>query len=275
MDKIINIDQLNSLILEIRNLREGFVTNFYLDEVKHGAWINTGLFLYHKWEDTIFLFFEHAIFEKNDNFVNLFYISTSEEKVIQHLIECKMLFKSIPYMLDIVGRDTMCLSFVEKLKGIGAQHQTTLRRMIRIGKPVEQRVYSGENVKYVNNDDINTVDNLLRMNFDEQLEQLPLRSELKKMIKDKHILKYTFNNEVVGLLLFDLNTTTLYLKYWLTLTKYRNQRVGSELFQYFFKCGKETKRQILWVQESNDNAIMRYEHFGFKKENMYDYILKY
>ena len=79
---------------------------------------------------------------------------------------------------------------------------------------------------------------------------------------------------VAGMLLFDLNAM-LYLRYWLVLPEYRNQGVGSELFRQFLWEGRETKQQILWVNQANENAIVRYEHYGFKKENMYDNIIRY
>lgn len=42
MDKIVSIEQLQELIINIRNLRKGFLTNFYLDKFKHSIWIEKG-----------------------------------------------------------------------------------------------------------------------------------------------------------------------------------------------------------------------------------------
>ena len=106
------------------------------------------------------------------------------------------------------------------------------------------------------------------------MEQLPLVEELEKMIEQKHVLLSMREGHVAGMLLFDLNAM-LYLRYWLVLPEYRNQGVGSELFRQFLWEGRETKQQILWVNQANENAIVRYEHYGFKKENMYDYIIRY
>lgn len=199
MDKVESIEQLKELIAYVRSLRQGFVTNFYLDEEKHAAWIRTGEFQYDKWEDTVFLLFDHYAPDNAKYFKNMFYISTSEDAMLARLKEYPEKYIYDLYVLDIVGRDSMCLPLVEKLKAMRGYNDATLVRMTRI---------NGEGLRLV-------------------------------------------------------------------LPEYRNQGVGSELFRQFLWEGRETKQQILWVNQANENAIVRYEHYGFKKENMYDYIIRY
>ena len=165
----------------------------------------------------------------------------------------------------------MCLPLVEKLKAMRGYNDATLVRMTRING--EGLIVNGECV-YATRDDVSLINELLHTHFDEQMEQLPLVEELEKMVEQKHVLLSMREGHVAGMLLFDLNAT-LYLRYWLVLPEYRNQGVGSELFRQFLWEGRETKLQILWVNQANENAIVRYEHYGFKKENMYDYIIRY
>lgn len=272
MDRITDIAQLNGFLVYVRNLRKGFVTNFYLDEAKHSNWIDANLLTYQMWEDTVFILCKNAICSE-ESIINLYYISTSEANVIQHLQECKMLYNNESYIIDVVGRDNKCLSFVENIKNIGAIHLTTLQRMTRVGTP--ETFETIDRVVYANIDDIKIIEDLLCQYFDVQIEQIPLKSELANMITQSHVLKYICDDEIAGLLLFDLNATTLHLRYWLTLPKFRNKGVGSDLCKQFFNEGNTTKRQILWVKQENANAIVRYKHLGFIEENMFDYILKY
>lgn len=275
MEKVESIEQLKELIAYVRNLRQGFVTNFYLDEEKHAAWIRTGEFQYDKWEDTVFLLFDHYSQDNEKYFTNMFYISTSEDAMLARLKEYPKKYIYDLYVLDIVGRDSMCLPLVEKFKTMRGYNDATLVRMTRInGERVNGEWTNGECV-YAKREDVGMADELLHTHFDEQMEQLPLVEELEKMIEQKHVLLSMREGKVAGMLLFDLNATTLYLRYWLVLPEYRNQGVGSELLRQFLWEGRETKRQILWVNEANENAIVRYEHYGFKKENMYDYIIRY
>ena len=274
MDKVESIEQLKELIAYVRNMRQGFVTNFYLDEEKHAAWIRTGEFQYDKWEDTVFLLFDHYAPDNEKYFTNMFYISTSEDAMLARLKDYPEKYIYDLYVLDIVGRDTMCLPLVEKLKAMRGYNDATLVRMTRI-QSEELRVKSEESIVYAKRGDVSLIDELLHTHFDEQLKQLPLIDELEKMIEQKHILLSMREGKVAGILLFDLNATTLYLRYWLVLPEYRNKGVGSELLRQFLWEGRETKRQILWVNQANENAIVRYEHYGFQKENMYDYIIRY
>ena len=271
MDKIKDIAQLKELILYIRNLRQGFVTNFYLDEEKHAAWIRTGEFQYDKWEDTVFLLYDHYSPDNEKYFTNMFYISISDDAMLARLKEYPEKYIYDLYVLDIVGRDSMCLPLVEKFKTMRGYNDATLVRMTRVGTISDQ--YFG--CQYAEGKDVEMVDEMLHTHFDEQMEQLPLVEELEKMIEQKHILLCMQEGKVAGMLLFDLNASTLYLRYWLVLPEYRNKGVGSELLRQFLWEGRETKRQILWVNQANENAIVRYEHYGFKKENMYDYIIRY
>ena len=274
MDKVESIELLKELIAYVRSLRQGFVTNFYLDEEKHAAWIRTGEFQYDKWEDTVFLLFDHYAPDNAKYFTNMFYISTSEDAMLARLKEYPEKYIYDLYVLDIVGRDTMCLPLVEKLKAMRGYNDATLVRMTRL-QSEELKVKSEESIVYAKREDVGMIDELLHTHFDEQKEQLPLVEEVEKMAEQKHVSLSMREGKVAGMLLFDLNATTLYLRYWLVLPEYRNQGVGSELFKQFLWEGRETKQQILWVNQANENAIARYEHYGFKKENMYDYIIRY
>ncbi len=276
MNKIENISQIQDLILYIRNQHQGFITNFYLDEVKHAAWIRSGEFQYDKWDDTVFLLFDHYYPDNIEKyFTNMFYISTSEEAMLKRLKEYPEKYIYDLYILDIVGRETMCLPLVEKLKLMRGHNDATLVRMMRVGEPEASMVQQSTHIEYAEENDAEMIDALLHLHFNEQLEQLPLQEELLQMIAQKHILICKREGNLAGLLLFDINATTLYLRYWLVLPEYRNQGVGGELLRHFLWEGRETKRQILWVMQHNENAIVRYEHYGFKKENMYDFIIRY
>lgn len=282
MEKVESIEQLKELIAYVRNMRQGFVTNFYLDEEKHAAWIRTGEFRYDKWEDTVFLLFDHYAPDNTQYFTNMFYISTSEDAMLARLKEYPEKYIYDLYVIDVISRKPSVISdqcsvceepLVEKLNAMRGYNDATLVRMTRVGAVSDQ--LSAISCQYAEGKDVGMVDELLHTHFDEQMEQLPLVEELEKMVERKHVLLSMREGKVAGMLLFDLNASTLYLRYWLVLPEYRNKGVGSELLRQFLWEGRETKRQILWVNEANENAIVRYEHYGFKKENMYDYIIRY
>ena len=128
-------------------------------------------------------------------------------------------------------------------------------------------------VRYASEKDVPVISQYLHEYFDERTEQIPYDEELVDYIKQGHILVCEENGVMAGFLIFELNATTLYLRYWFTHPEFRDKKVGSRLLRRFFEEGKETKRQLFWVIRSNENAIKRYKHYGFKEENMYDYVM--
>ena len=40
----------------------------------------------------------------------------------------------------------------------------------------------------------------------------------------------------------------------------------------YFNLSSNARRFIFWVISTNENAIKRYEHYGYSKENLYDYV---
>lgn len=273
MQKVDNIEQLKSFVDQIRDLHQGFVTNFYLDEEKHRAWLQTGEFFCDQFSDTVFLLFNHEYSGSEEKFTNLFYISTSFDNVITHLRTYNHPFINHQYVLDIVGRTSMCQSMMQKLNIIGVTHANTLMRMNRVGNMPMCEMDSS--VSYANDCDIPWIEQWLHSYFDAKLEQIPLVEELQDYINRHWILQCKIDGDVAGFLIFEKNASTLHLRYWFTHPKYRGQKVGSKLLHRFFFEGKDTKRQILWVLCDNENAIKRYEHYGFISEDMFDYIYFY
>ena len=83
---------------------------------------------------------------------------------------------------------------------------------------------------------------------------------------------YEVENKILGFIIYDLKASTLFLRYWFVKPNYRDLRIGSKLFNEFLLRGKDTHRQMFWVIRSNENAINRYLHYGFKEEIMYNFV---
>lgn len=54
MDKIDSLDKINALVSDIRSLRKGYLTNFFLDRKKHSLWIEKGELFYVSFPDCYF-----------------------------------------------------------------------------------------------------------------------------------------------------------------------------------------------------------------------------
>ena len=130
-----------------------------------------------------------------------------------------------------------------------------------------------EGVCPASENDLEEISDCLHEYFDERLEQIPYDEELLEYIKNGYVLVVKNADKLSGFLIFEKNASTLYLRYWFTRPEYREHGIGAKLLRQFFHEGLSTKRQILWVIEENENAIKRYVHYGFRNEDMHDYIM--
>lgn len=267
MELVTSLEQLQRQPAEIRALRKGFITNFYLEPDKHSVWIGKGDCFTKQIGNSLF------IVRKDKGFWNVYYCSTTLEQLKQDLVAFINDADKIPLMFDIIGREVQCKPLVEMFQELGCKEATSLVRMTRMTESME---YEEDNtVRKATVVDIPEISRLLREYFDERTEQIPYDDELNEYVKLGHVLVCEENGKNMGFLIYELNATTLYLRYWFTHPEFRDKKVGSRLLRRFFEEGKDTKRQLFWVIRSNENAIKRYKHYGFNEENMYDFVMQY
>lgn len=273
MKVIETIEELQMAIAKIRNLHKGFVTNFYLDEDKHNAWIRSGNFNIAEYDETIFFLYDHETPADKDYFTNLFFVSTSLERMAADMNAMNDVYDYDAYYVDFIGRKVQC-NIAEAImanfhRGVGR----SLVRMSHVGEMAIGEQY--ESVRYAEWKDLTIITKWLHEFFNPHYEQLPLKEELEMYIQRQNILVCEEDGKVAGFLIYQKAGATLYLRYWFVYPDYREKKVGSRLLKQFFYIGKDTKRQILWVITDNENAIKRYEHYGFVNEDMYDYIFEW
>lgn len=263
MDKIVSYDQVQDMTKQIRSLRSGFVTNFYWDENKHPYWISEGALIYDAKQESILLI------HRAEEFSNLYYISTDLDKALQHLSELNI---DTDIVADVVtkGDNKDSVALFEKC---GFKEYKHLFRMTHAGLMPVDDWNVNQVVKSAHIDDLDAISKALSLGFDPLAEQLPSRRELYDYISKDKILIIEDKENICGFIVYEVVGVTWYLRYWYVSPDYRNLGVGAKLLKASLIKGKETKRQILWVMSHNENAIKRYEHYGFRRELMNDYVL--
>lgn len=265
MEKINSIEQLQQQLGEVRKQR--FITNFFLDPIKHFVWIIKGDCYTEMVGDTLF------VIRTDNGFWNVFYSSSNSETLSSDIKTLTAKYPEQTMMFDIVGREVQCKPLVDVFKELGFKEATSLVRMNRIAEPFEY--VSDDSIRKATETDIPHISNLLHEYFNPQNEQIPYDDELIDYAIQGHVLVCEENGRIAGFLIYELNASTLYLRYWFTHPDSRDKKVGSRLLRRFFEEGKDTKRQIFWVIRTNENAIKRYKHYGFNEENMFDYVMQY
>lgn len=266
MVRLSSIEQLKELIAGVRNLRKGYLTNFYLDAFKHQVWMESGDFKYEAVNETLFLSRESG------DFCNLFYCSTTLEELGASLKVFGEKHPELMKMVDVVGSDAMCKPVLDMLKADGYTQYRQLVRMSRITPETTAEVCN-EHVSYATVEDAAEIRNILNAHFDAKCEQIPYQEELNEYAKNNRILVYKEEGQILGFVIFESNRSTHYLRYWFVHPGHRDKKIGSILLNTFFYEGRNTRRQLFWVITDNDNAIKRYRHYGFTEEDLYDYVM--
>lgn len=266
MDAIQNIEQIQGFIAEVRNLRKGYLTNFYLDDFKHQVWINSGDFKYEQIGETLFLV------RTSDDFCNLFYCSTTIEELASAFEQLEQKYPELVKMVDVVGSDAQCEPIKQLLEGSGYHLYRQLVRMSKMTTTENAEVVN-PNVSYATVEDATAVRALLFQYFDARCEQIPYQEELEEYSKNKRILVYMEEGQILGFVIFESNRSTHYLRYWFVHPEHRDKKIGSILLNTFFYEGRNTRRQLFWVITDNENAIKRYRHYGFAEEDLFDIVM--
>src|ERR1035437_10239609 len=98
MNSVTSIDTILNIIMRVKNLKKGYVTNLFLDVPKSELWIKLNLVLCEIVGETAF------ICRKNQGFYNLFYITTNLQVLRRDIdIFYKQHLKEI-FVVDVIGR---------------------------------------------------------------------------------------------------------------------------------------------------------------------------
>lgn len=265
MDKVVSKEQVQGFIGEIRDLRQGFVTNFFWNDQKHPYWVREGNLFFEKTNNCI------IFLHQNEKFDNLFYIATDIPSVAEAISKLSLGKDSV---IDLVCKDG---GEREKmtLTAIGFEPYKNLFRMSHLGllaKAAEWAV--SPDVTLGQQEDALLVYDTLQKGFDPLCEQLPSMQEVKDYILRKQLLVVKEAGLLCGFLVSEIaGKTSWYLRYWYTSPSYRDKGIGSKLLKAALSNSKDSKRQQLWVISDNENAIRRYEYYGFKREAISDYVM--
>lgn len=262
MFEIKSINEVRLYINQIRSLKKGFITNFFPDPKKIEIWItHHSLFVTESNEVIIFI-------KNDDGFKYLFYCATNKDVLNEVL-------SSLPseeiYVFNQIVDARTDATLINSFENIGFSIRKSLVRMSKIYE--KNGISKIDDTFAASFNDLSLIDEMLHTNFDKYSEQLPSKEELVEFLQLDHIIILKKDEEIAGFILYDQSPSTLYLRYWLVNSKFRDQGIGSCLFNEFQKRGSSCRRHMLWVVEDNENAIKRYEHYGFSRENMNDYVL--
>ncbi len=266
-NRVNSIDDLMLSFKRIRDMGEGFITNFFLNPFVASIWIKHHLITKVSMNKTDF-------FQRSDhNFKHIYYCSASKNALSSDLYDFMKKNKDDLFVIDIIGSTVSTNEVADLFLSNGFNSYTSLVRMTR--KPPESSITADidNGIMEARESDIVHVNKLLTSYFDLYSEQLPHIDELEAWRAKGNILVYKSQNISKGFIIFEDFGYSSYLRYWFVNPHYRNQKVGSKLMSSFFFRTQKSTRQLFWVNRENHNAIKRYLHYGFLPEDLVDLIL--
>jgi ribosomal protein S18 acetylase RimI-like enzyme len=263
MKQVESAGEIYQLFGLIKDQQLGFLTNFFPDVSKLESWIKTNLLLYDRIGNCFFLK------KINQGFSNIFFIAPDTNALqsdMQSLVKSSSNEILVAEVIAKGGDQEMKDIF----RSIGFQLYTTLVRMSRIGS-IKATEIENDKLAFANHANIPAICKLFSDFFDPLCEQIPSELELSLWIKNKNLVIYRGGkHEIEGFVIFEKRGQTAHLKYWFVHPECRELGIGSILLNSFFSANNNCDRHMFWVIDTNENAIKRYEHFGFKKELMFD-----
>lgn len=235
------------------------LTNFFPDELRMSPWCANETLSCGEAGKTTFLVHDQG------SFSNLYFLSEKVECMREDVGEFLKTRGGERVVVDVLGPDRVRNPLEEALSANGFSIQTVLQRMGR--KTPEEVIVADALVVSATDADVDIVNGLLGEYFNAEQEQLPTANALKRWA-ERGELKIVRNvtGGVDGFVIYDLSPAQLYLRYWFVHPEARGRGVGGKLMRTMFAAAAQTKRQYFWVKTDNENAIIRYQHYGFGME---------
>ena len=254
------------LVARARNDGLG-VTNFFPDEERMSAWCRDGAFFEERCGDT------HFFVRRQAEFSNVYFIGKSVAGLLDDWKSFVAFNGAGRWIVDLIGPDRVRAPLEGVFSSTGFESLTTLQRMGR--KTPSETAERSSDVECAVVGDVCSIKQLLDSFFVAEEEQIPSTEEIGKWIEKRtlYVIRGTADNPILGFVIFDLLPATLYLRYWFAHPVARGKGVGGRLLKAMFAAGRDTKRQYFWVKTDNDNAIKRYQHYGFQFEPMKDVVM--
>lgn len=260
------IDSLYETMNKIKSVNKRIATNFFVLEDKKTLINNKELYMT-KFDNLI------LIFIKNPRFYRLYYYTNDIKCLKNGLMKLDFNYDK-KIVTDIVGKKKDLAHVTDIFLESGFNLITTFYRMSKTNHNNFNYYYDKANdIKYAENEDIQSIYHKIKKNFNEITEHLPSIEDIKSDIEKRNILLVKKNGNIIAYLIFNTIGKTSIFRYWYVDKAYRGKKIGLSLInKYFYEC-KDVKRFILWVESCNNDAIKKYLNNDFKYDGLVDNII--
>jgi hypothetical protein len=172
---------------------------------------------------------------------------------------------------DLIGNEAGLEILTDVLKQSGFRHYSRLMRLARTAQP--EAMLKQNQVDLAEAADAPEIMELLEAAFDPYADQLPMRYEIDLAIANRQIFTIKHDGGLAALLFFETQGLSSSIRYWAVAEEFRANGYGSALIRHYFLAHNTVRRFILWVTAKNENAVQKYQHYGYAPDGLVDEVL--
>lgn len=258
-------DELRRAFESVRASATELITNYYAGAEQERSWASTGALSQSRTPRCLLLF------RRDRHFEHLYHVAASRADLAEALASFDPI-PGLPIVTDLVGRPEDVASIAEIYRQNGFEGYVNLVRMMRPGKPLPD-AGSEASADYAQVTDIPAIVAFLNRQLDPFRDQIPEANEIESAIDRRTILIDRCGGTPGGLLFFEDTGRTSTIRYWYVDGACYGHGIGGRLMRTYLRGHSSTARFLLWVVGGNSDAIAKYEHYGFRRENLFDQIM--
>ena len=245
-----------------------FCTNFFPVQGKLQGWIDRGELLGELRDRSAFFL------RKDRDFRHLFFCAT-DVATLEREITALPCLKTDRVAVDLVGSEAVLAHLLKVVESAGFGCYARLVRLARASSQPEQPQPSVDGVRilYAGKTDCQAIMDLLECSFDRYADQLPMLCEIEAAVEARQILAVKCEGTLAALLFFESQGFTSTIRFWVVAERFRTHRFGSALMRHYFSAQSAVRRFILWVTADNENAVLKYRHYGYVPDGLIDHVL--
>jgi len=253
-------------IQKVKAGASAFCTNFFPVQAKLENWVTHNELRAETRDEVTFLL------RKDRDFSHLYFCAANPSAFGRELAQFAS-STTEKLATDLVGPEASLTELLTSAQQCGFRPYSRLVRLARVASAVTPSHQSVAPIEVAVEPDGPAVLTFIQHAFDRFADNLPTADEIAAAIAARQIPVIRQNGAIAALLFFETQGLTSTIRYWLVEPRFHSRGFGSALIRHYFTGQPAVRRFILWVTATNENAIQKYQHYGYKPDGLVDHVL--
>lgn len=267
MERVNCPTQYLSMMAEIKSGSTAFTSNCYAEPQLIEKWALDGRLSIVKTPGA------ELLLRQGFRVLHLFHAATDYGTLRHALMNLDNLEMTDPLAADLIGFPHAIEQVKQTYVASGFDAYRCLLRMTRLGPSDDFPAPTGILVEEADKRRVSDVRDFLLELLDPISERIPFIDDLEFAAGQRRILTVTEGSAIAGVLISSALGRSSTLRYWFVSPSARGKGIGAALMGTFLHRMADSRRIVLWVFSDNDDAICKYQHYGFKIDGLQDWIM--